>query len=105
MKVIYSLIAVLLLAAVGYFGAAAGLDFLFGVIIPYLSVLLFFCGLHLANFRLDEIPGSFPHSYNLRAGKVPEMDKKRRIGKSLRVLGSGRQDVTGSFIFSFFVPQ
>ena len=44
MKVIYPLIAVLLLAAVGYLGAAAGLDFLFGVIIPYLSVLLFFVG-------------------------------------------------------------
>ena len=44
MKVIYPLIAVLLLAAVGYLGAAAGLDFLFGVIIPYLSVILFFVG-------------------------------------------------------------
>lgn len=44
MKVIYPLIAVLLLASVGYLGAAAGLDFLFGVIIPYLSVLLFFVG-------------------------------------------------------------
>ena len=44
MKVIYPLVAVLLLAAVGYLGAAAGLDFLFGVIIPYLSVLLFFVG-------------------------------------------------------------
>lgn len=44
MKVIYPLIAVLLLAALGYLGAAAGLDFLFGVIIPYLSVLLFFVG-------------------------------------------------------------
>ena len=44
MKVIYPLIAVLLLAAVGYLGAAAGLDFLFGIIIPYLSVLLFFVG-------------------------------------------------------------
>ena len=44
MKVIYPLIAVLLLALVGYLGAAAGLDFLFGVIIPYLSVLLFFVG-------------------------------------------------------------
>ena len=44
MKVIYPLIAVLLLVAVGYLGAAAGLDFLFGVIIPYLSVLLFFVG-------------------------------------------------------------
>ena len=44
MKVLYPLIAVLLLAAVGYLGAAAGLDFLFGVIIPYLSVLLFFVG-------------------------------------------------------------
>lgn len=44
MKVVYPLVAVLLLAAVGYLGAAAGLDFLFGVIIPYLSVLLFFVG-------------------------------------------------------------
>ena len=44
MKVIYPLIVVLLLALVGYFGAAAGFDFLFGVIIPYLSVLLFFVG-------------------------------------------------------------
>ena len=44
MKVIYPLIAVLLLATVGYLGAAAGLNFLFGVIIPYLSVLLFFVG-------------------------------------------------------------
>jgi len=44
MKVIYPLIAVLLLVAVGYLGAAAGLDFLFGVIIPYLSVILFFVG-------------------------------------------------------------
>ena len=44
MKAIYALIAVLLLTAVGYLGAAAGLDFLFGVIIPYLSVLLFFVG-------------------------------------------------------------
>ena len=44
MKVIYPLIAVLLLSLVGYLGAAAGLDFLFGVIIPYLSVLLFFVG-------------------------------------------------------------
>ena len=44
MKVIYPLIAVLLLAAVGYLGSVAGLDFLFGVIIPYLSVLLFFVG-------------------------------------------------------------
>ena len=44
MKVVYPLVAVLLLAAVGYLGAAAGLDFLFGVIIPYLSVILFFVG-------------------------------------------------------------
>ena len=44
MKVIYTLIAVLLLAAVGYLCARAGLDFLFGIIIPYLSVLLFFVG-------------------------------------------------------------
>ena len=44
MKVIYPFIAVLLLVLVGYLGAAAGLDFLFGVIIPYLSVLLFFVG-------------------------------------------------------------
>jgi nitrate reductase gamma subunit len=44
MKVIYPLIAVLLLALVAYLGSAAGLEYLFGVIIPYVSLLLFLGG-------------------------------------------------------------
>jgi hypothetical protein len=44
MKLIYPLIAVLLLALGAYLGAAAGLEYLFGVIIPYVSVLLFLLG-------------------------------------------------------------
>ncbi len=44
MKLIYPLIAVLLLASGAYLGAAAGLEYLFGVIIPYVSVLLFLLG-------------------------------------------------------------
>ena len=59
MKVIYPLIAVLLLAAVGYLGAAAGLDFLFGVIIPYLSVLLFFVGFTWRIFEWMKSPVPF----------------------------------------------
>ena len=35
MKVIYPLVAVLLLALVAYLGVAIGLEYLFGVIIPY----------------------------------------------------------------------
>ena len=59
MKVIYPLIAVLLLALVGYLGAAAGLDFLFGVIIPYLSVLLFFVGFSWRIFDWMKSPVPF----------------------------------------------
>tara|TARA_Y100000748_G_scaffold30583_1_gene22595 strand:+ start:2671 stop:3684 length:1014 start_codon:yes stop_codon:yes gene_type:complete len=44
MKVIYPLVAVLLLALVAYLGVAIGLEYLFGVIIPYVSVILFLGG-------------------------------------------------------------
>jgi len=44
MKLIYPLLAILLLALVAYFGAAAGLEYLFGVIIPYISIVLFLGG-------------------------------------------------------------
>ena len=44
MKGIYPLVAVLLLALVAYLGVAIGLEYLFGVIIPYVSVILFLGG-------------------------------------------------------------
>ena len=44
MKVVYPLVLVLFLALISYLAALAGLYFLFGVIIPYISVLLFVLG-------------------------------------------------------------
>ncbi len=44
MKVVYPFLAVLLLALVAYLGSISGLEYLFGVIIPYISVLIFLLG-------------------------------------------------------------
>jgi len=44
MKVIYPLIAVVFLGAIAFAGVSAGLDYLFGVIIPYFALLVFLVG-------------------------------------------------------------
>lgn len=44
MKVIYPLIAVVFLGAVAFAGVSAGLDYLFGVIIPYFALFVFLVG-------------------------------------------------------------
>ncbi len=44
MKVVYPLIAVIFLSAVAFAGVSAGLDYLFGVIIPYFALFVFLSG-------------------------------------------------------------
>ena len=44
MKVVFPLITVVFLAATAFAGVSAGLDYLFGVIIPYFALLVFLIG-------------------------------------------------------------
>ena len=74
MKLIYPLIAVLLLASGAYLGAAAGLEYLFGGDYPIRVRAVILIRLQLEDLWLGKITGAFPYSYHLRTSEVTGMD-------------------------------
>ena len=60
MHILCSLVAVLLLSALGYLGgSSAGLRTLFGIIIPYAAILIFLCGVSYRVIRWARTPVPF----------------------------------------------
>jgi hypothetical protein len=84
MKAMTSLMAVILLILLVMLGAgAANLKYLFGVIIPYIAIILFIVGIVLrvlrwagapARFAMGRGAGSFPYSHDLRPAKIFALD-------------------------------
>ena len=67
MKIINPLIIVLVLIALAYFGVKAGLTALFGVVIPYIAILIFVIGFiyRVINWAKSPVPFRIPPGVNL----------------------------------------
>lgn len=76
---LYSLLAVIVLGLIAYAGAAVGLEILFGIVIPYLAVLIFLVG--FANRILDWANTPVPFRITTTCGqqKSQEMFKHSKI--------------------------
>jgi len=69
---LYSLLAVVVLGLIAYAGAAIGLEVLFGIIIPYLAVLVFFAG--FVNKVLDWAKSPVPFRITTTCGQQQSQD-------------------------------
>jgi nitrate reductase gamma subunit len=69
---LYSLLAVVVLGLIAYAGAAVGLEILFGIIIPYLAVLIFFIG--FINRVLDWTKSPVPFRIPTTCGQQQSQD-------------------------------
>jgi len=89
MNALYALIAAIVLYLIVYVGIRmAGLDYAFGVIIPYVAIAIFLLGfiyrsnhtlrrysdlsawLHLPHSKMGEVGGSFPDYHYLRPTEI-----------------------------------
>lgn len=69
---LYSLLAVIVLGLIAYAGAAIGLQGLFGIVIPYLAVLIFFVG--FINKVLDWAKSPVPFRITTTCGQQKSLD-------------------------------
>lgn len=69
---LYSLLAVIVLGLIAYVGAAIGLEALFGIVIPYLAVLVFFLG--FINKVLDWAKSPVPFRITTTCGQQTSQD-------------------------------
>jgi len=69
---LYSLLAVIILGLIAYAGAAIGLQGLFGIVIPYLAVLIFFVG--FINKVLDWAKSPVPFRITTTCGQQKSLD-------------------------------
>ena len=76
MKVIFSFIAVLLLVLIAYTGVTVlNAQSLFGIVIPYLGVLLFIGGVIYRVLKWGSSPGTVPHPHDLRTTEIAPLDQ------------------------------
>ena len=72
-KYFYSFLAVGALALIAWVGCdILGLQVLFGVILPYLAVVVFFVGFFIR--MMDALDGTLPNSHDDRPGQVYAVD-------------------------------
>ncbi len=87
MKIISPLIIVLLLIALAYFGVAAGLTALFGVVIPYIAMVVFLLGFiyRVINWAKSPVPFRIPTT----CGQEKSLDwiKQNKIDNPSSTLG------------------
>ena len=103
MKVVYPLILVLFLALISYLAALAGLDFLFGVIIPYISVILFVLGVLWKIYDWMKSPVPFRIPTTSGQAKSLEWVKKDELESPSGFLGVvGRMTLEVLFFRSLF---
>ncbi len=103
MKVVYPLILVLFLALISYLAALAGLDFLFGVIIPYISVILFVLGFLWRIYDWMKSPVPFRIPTTSGQAKSLEWVKKDELESPSGFLGVvGRMTLEVLFFRSLF---
>ncbi len=69
---LYSLLAVIVLGLIAYAGAVVGLEALFGIVIPYLAVLVFFVG--FVNKVLDWAKAPVPFRITTTCGQQKTLD-------------------------------
>tara|TARA_Y100001970_G_scaffold284364_1_gene401566 strand:+ start:290 stop:1297 length:1008 start_codon:yes stop_codon:yes gene_type:complete len=103
MKVIYPLILVISLSIMSYLGALAGLDFLLGVVIPYISALLFVLGFTWRIF--DWMKSPVPFRIPTTSGQAKSLDwiKKDELESPSGFLGVlGRMSMEVLFFRSLF---
>ena len=103
MKVLYPLILVIFLTLMSYLGALAGLDFLLGVIIPYISALLFILGFiwKILDWMKSPVPFRIPTTSG--QAKSLEWVKKDELESPSGFLGVvGRMSVEVLFFRSLF---
>ncbi len=103
MKVLYPLILVIFLSLISYLGALAGLDFLLGVIIPYISSLLFILGFiwRILDWMKSPVPFRIPTT----SGQAKSLDwiKKDELESPSGFLGVvGRMSMEVLFFRSLF---
>ena len=101
MKVLYPLILVIFLSLMSYLGALAGLDFLLGVIIPYISALLFILGFiwKILDWMKSPVPFRIPTTSG--QAKSLEWVKKDELESPSGFLGVvGRMSVEVLFLCS-----
>ena len=103
MKVLYPLILVISLSIMSYLGALAGLDFLLGVIIPYISALLFILGFiwKILDWMKSPVPFRIPTTSG--QAKSLEWVKKDELESPSGFLGVvGRMSMEVLFFRSLF---
>ncbi|MBU2512925.1 sulfate reduction electron transfer complex DsrMKJOP subunit DsrM [bacterium] len=87
MKIISPLIIVLLLIALAYFGVAAGLTALFGVVIPYIAIVIFLLGFvyRVINWAKSPVPFRIPTT----CGQEKSLDwiKQNKVDNPSNTLG------------------
>ena len=103
MKVLYPLILVFTLSLMSYLGALAGLDFLLGIIIPYVSALLFLLGFiwRILDWMKSPVPFRIPTT----TGQAKSLDwiKKDELESPSGFLGVlGRMSMEVLFFRSLF---
>ena len=103
MKVVYPLVLVLFLALISYLAALAGLYFLFGVIIPYISVILFVLGFLWRIYDWMKSPVPFRIPTTSGQAKSLEWIKKDELESPSGFLGVvGRMTLEVLFFRSLF---
>ena len=103
MKVIYPLIAVVFLGAVAFAGVSAGLDYLFGVIIPYFALFVFFVGFIWRIYDWVKSPVPFNIPTTCGQGKSLDWIKKNELESPSGLWGVvGRMSLEVLFFRSLF---
>lgn len=103
MKVIYPLIAVVFLGAVAFAGVSAGLDYLFGVIIPYFALFVFLVGFIWRIYGWVKSPVPFRIPTTGGQAKSLEWIKKDELESPSGFLGVvGRMSLEVLFFRSLF---
>ena len=71
-----ALFAVLGLVLVAYIGARGNLQIIFGVVVPYLAILIFVEGFVYRLIHLGPLPRTLPDSHHRLPGPDPPLDRK-----------------------------
>ena len=73
-RYMFSLIAVIVLFLIAWAGAAVGLQFVFGIIIPYLALITFLVGISLQGRGMVAFGGTLSHTHHRRSAKIASLD-------------------------------
>ena len=106
MKALISFIAVLALAAIAYAGVAMGnMQYLFGVVIPYLAVATFVVGMIVRVLKWASSPDPFRIPTTSGQQKSLPWIKHSNIESPSTVLGRHRADGAGSPLLPVALPE